>query len=680
MKTLFCGMFIGLSLCFGCSSGASGRDESIEIDTGNEDKPEYDYDERVFDVINMDYPGFEKVKQSYEKGEKNVALQELCKYHKSRQGIVNPLITYPTSLPDGDKQKANDALEMRFYIKNYTDADGKSYQFPVKEGLIDWAYQPNTDGEFRSQLFRMHWVVPQGKAYWVTKNEEYVKSWIAVYGDFLRQYPVPAGKGDSNFGTYGQLPVSERVSGAMDMFFYSISSENFTPEWLSVFLVSLNDQVEHIRRNYYASAGNTNNITIAQEVTVTKAGVLFPELKRSEDWVGEGAGLLANEVNKQFLADGMLWECDLSYHIGTVANFYDVVVLARANGCENIVPSSYLESMRKSTEVLMNLMYPDYTLETFNDTRYTWTKSVIEKNLVKYVQMFPENKGMEWLATSGKSGEKPTHLYKAFTSSGYYVLRDGWDENSTMLIHINNPTAQWHNQGDNGTFSIWRKGRRFFPDSGCYTYNNGTTREWYRSAKQHNTLTLDDKAIKDANRNGTFICMGELAGDNSTSVVVTSNQSYDNLKHRRAIFHVGREFFVIVDEATGSATGKVGVNFHLCEGSDTEIVYDKDANGAHTAFSDGNNMMYRTFSDAETIFTPFTGKVSENIDKTKDRKSYEVSVKKGSDKPARFITVLYPINKDMANVSASFCKEYSENNISVRVAIDGKQYDLNHSF
>lgn len=657
-----------------CTAEASEWNK-IEITPGGEGAQEENLKRKVFESLNLDYPGLEKVKQRYEEGDVNAALQELLKYYRSRNGIVNPLMDYPKTLSKGDAKKADDALELKFYIKNYTDKNGESYRFPVKEdGQIDWSYQPSKEGEFRSQLFRMHWVVSQGKAYYVTKNEDYVKSWIRVYGDFLRQYAVPEGKSEGIYGSYGPLPVCERLSGVMDMFFYSIQSANFSPEWLSAFLVGLDEQTEHIRRNYYSSGGKTNNITIAQKVTVEKAGILFPEFKKSKEWTADATQRLSDEMKRQFLPDGMLWEVDLSYHIGTVANFYDVVVLVQANHCEDILPALYLESMRKSTSLLMNLMYPDYTLEAFNDTRRTWTKSTIVKNLNKYVRMFPDNKEMQWVATSGKSGVKPTHLTQAFTSSGYYVLRDGWDKSSTMLIHTNNPTAAWHNQGDNGTFSIYRNGRLFFPDSGCYTYDNGATREWYRSAKQHNTLTLDDKPIKDADRNGTFLKMEELKGN--TAVVVTSNQSYPTLNHRRAIFHVDRKFFVIVDEGVGTASGKVSVNFHLCEGTESEVVYDLDQCGAHTAFADGNNMMYRTFSDSPITAKGFMGKVSENIHVTKERKSYEVNIQKTSDKTARFITGLLPIDKKLVDVAAQFTEPYTADKIAVAVTVAGKKYQL----
>lgn len=651
---------------------------------------------RAFEILNLDYPGLENVKSYYEKNEYYLAMKALLDYYRLRTDVVNPTISLiNVSIGDGEQQQADWAVDHKFYVKNFDDPEtGEPYLFPDNaDGLIDWAYQPVTDSEFRSQLYRMHWVGPQGKAYRVSGDEKYVNSWIEVYGDFLRQYPDAEA---NELGTYDPLPVAERLSGAVDAFFYFLNSVNFTPEWLSTYLVALYDQVEYITNHYYgASSGTGNNITVAQEVTVFKSALMFPELTAAQEWLTDGSTRLAADVENQFLDDGFLWEVDLSYHIGTVANFHDAMLMAEANGKTSLLPSTFVESLRKATEVVMNLTYPDYSVEAFNDTRPTsYTKSVLTRNFREYNEMFPDNDEMKWMATSGASGTKPTHLTKAFTSSGYYVLRSGWDANATMLIHTNNPTAAWHNQGDNGTFSLYQNGRHFFPDSGCFTYNNGSTREWWRSAKQHNTMTLDDKAIADENRNGTFLKMEEQ--DGNTAVVVTENQSYSNLKHRRAIFHVNREFFVIVDEGIGNAAGKVSVNFHLCDnagayantkdyqnevGDPANVVYDADLYGAHTAFSDGNNILVRTFSDTDAIsFDSWTGKTSWVIDEWRDRKSYEIYQQKTADQTARFITVLLPYDGTSAKtVDAAFTKAYDANGAAVEVTVDGTQYQLSYT-
>ena len=642
-------------------------------------KPNEVINKKLFEVINLDYPGLEKVKAYYEKGEYYFAANALLDYYRLRTDVVNPLISLiNVTATSGELKMANDALDYKFYIKNYTDASGESYKFPKNAtNMIDWSFQPNKDGEFRSQLYRLTWFPAQAKAYKATGNEAYAKSWMSVYGDFLKQNPIPQTEEYDHYGTYGALPVAERVSAATDVFSYFLNSTNFTPEWLSTYLVSLAEQVDYIKTHYY-DAGN--NIYIAQAFSVTKTGLLFPEFKNAGEWLKNGTTILGKEVSNQFLADGMQFEVDLSYHIGVVATFYDGIILARANHKEALLPTNYIESMNKATDVVMNLFYPDYSMEAFNDTRpVSWTKNVIIKNLKKYVEMFPENENMKWLAYQGKQGTKPAHLTKAFTTSGYYVLRNGWDSSSTMLIHTNNPTAAWHNQGDNGTFSIYQNGRRFFPDSGCYTYTNGATREWFRSAKQHNTMTLNDKAIKDANRNGKFL---KLETIDNTDVLVTENQSYTDLKHRRAIFYVNKSFFVIVDEGIGAAEGKVSMNFQLCEGSDSEVVYDLANNGAHTAFADNNNMLCRTFGNGALTSAGFAGKISYNIDTEINRKSYEVNMTKAAGETARFITILLPATNAVAAnaVSATFTDAgYNAKGASVKVTINGKEYNLSYT-
>lgn len=72
-----------------------------------------------------------------------------------------------------------------------------------------------------------------------------------------------------------------------------------------------------------------------------------------------------------------------------------------------------MPSLRKATEFVMDLVYPNYSVENFNDTRSgRMQKSMLIKNFTRYAQMFPDNEGMKWMATQGKEGKKPTYTLK----------------------------------------------------------------------------------------------------------------------------------------------------------------------------------------------------------------------------------------------------------------------------
>lgn len=76
---------------------------------------------------------------------------------------------------------------------------------------------------------------------------------------------------------------------------------------------------------------------------------------------------------------------------------------------------------------------------------------------------------------------------------------------------------------------------------------------------------------------------------------------------------VNQKFFVIVDEGydtTADHNSNINVNFHLCpiENASSDVVIDegqKDSHiyGAHTAFSDNNNIMLRTFVETANNYS-----------------------------------------------------------------------------
>ena len=50
--------------------------------------------------------------------------------------------------------------------------------------------------------------------------------------------------------------------------------------------------------------------------------------------------------------------------------------------------------MQKMVDVVMNMIYPDYTVPNMADTRAaSWTERVLTRNLTNYMALFPRQRG-----------------------------------------------------------------------------------------------------------------------------------------------------------------------------------------------------------------------------------------------------------------------------------------------
>ncbi|MCD8080946.1 MAG: heparinase II/III family protein [Bacteroides sp.] len=649
-------------------------------------------DKEVFQLFNLDHPGLEKAKEYYEKEEYYYGAQQLLEYYRVRTAIENPNVSLiHVQATDADRSKADYALDdYRFFVNNYyEDADaGKPYSLK-KNGTIDWGFKPEgADDEYQKQLHRHQWFVPQAKTYRATKNEKYIESWIAVYSDWLKQNPMP--QEGTNTTSWWQLQVAERVYGQIELFDYYKHSVHFTPQWFSTFMVHFAAHADFLVKYPYSGG----NILVSQATSLAFAGVLFPELKNAETWMNTGYKILGEEVRTQFLEDGMHMELDLSYHISAIADFYDVMKLAEANQVTSRLPADFKESLRKASELVMHFTFPNFfnsrlsgqCVPGFNDTRQaSWTRSVLTRNFKRYVEMFPDNHELLYMATAGQQGSRPDTDPKVFDKSGYYVLRTGWEPICTMLIHSNNydysdsPLRLWsHNQPDNGTFELYHNGRNFFPDTGVYAYyesgGSNDDRRWFRQTSVHNTLTLDQADITTAK--GKLL---KSSTEGNVQAIVTENPGYANLKHRRYIFLVDQKFVVLVDEGIGNAAGTINLNFNLCE--DENKINASAYKGIRTDFADGNNIVTGSFGNKDITFSTFTGKVSYVLTSATERKAYRVNMEKAAHETARFITVICPVQGSTAatTLSASFRNEtYNESGVSLEITIDGVVYDIEY--
>ena len=204
--------------------------------------------QEAFELINLDYPGLEKVKAACSRQKWEAAAQELLNYYRSRTGITHPDIGLKNLTISREEQKwADDALEHTFFVH-------KGYQPSYNYGKdINWEYWPVKDNELRWQLHRHKWFTPMGKAYRISGDEKYAKEWVHQYMDWVQKNPlvnmkqeefelVSAGEvkedADNVYFAWRQLEVSNRLQDQTCQFLLFCSASAFTPEFLTEFIVN----------------------------------------------------------------------------------------------------------------------------------------------------------------------------------------------------------------------------------------------------------------------------------------------------------------------------------------------------------------------------------------------------------------------------------------------------------
>ena len=149
MKNIFFICMFGLLAFAGCSDNEEEilTGGNIDIDMLPPNQPNDVIDEKLFAVINLDYPGLEKAKEFYNSGKYYYAVNELLEYYRNRTSVINPNIQLMnTPITASELNIADQALENRFYVRGFAERveDGKEiyYSF-TKDNKIDWSFIPS---------------------------------------------------------------------------------------------------------------------------------------------------------------------------------------------------------------------------------------------------------------------------------------------------------------------------------------------------------------------------------------------------------------------------------------------------------------------------------------------------------------------------------------------------------
>lgn len=638
----------------------------------------------VFDMLNLDRPGLEKVKADHENGDDAAAAADLLEYYRGRKDICTPEIRNVKKVKINKEQQkwADDALEHTFFVH-------KGYQPSFNYGQdIDWRYWPVQDNELRWQLHRHKWFVPMGYAYRVSGDEKYAKEWVYQYMDWVKknpyvkiskeEYEITSDsqlKADAENARYAWRPleVSHRLQDQCLQFQLFIDSPYFTPEFLTEFLVNYHRHATHIMGNW----SKQGNHLLFEAQRMLYAGAFFPEFREADSWRQSGVDILNREIGVQVLPDGGQYELDPHYHLACIQIFLKSLRVADLNGFRNDFPQSYQETVEKMVMWYLNIIFPDCTNPCFSDAKITDRREMASQ-FRQWMEVFPDNQTIRWFATEGAEGEQPQWLSEAFNDSGFYIFRSGWGSDALQMDVKAGPAGEWHAQPDFGTFELWYNGKNLFQDSGSYVYEGKDPevmewRRWFRATAHHNTLTMDGKDV-DKVASETLLWQGE--GD--VQILVTEHPSYPGLTHRRSIFFVNNEYFVIVDEAVGQKKGWVNLHFQMPKGN---IPNSREDMTFYSQFEGDSNFMMRCFGPEGMSLKKEEGWQSPAYMKKIKRMHVTFNVKKDGNEAVRYITVIHPKqDAGYENISAKFTDNgFSNSKLSLEVKVGkGKKVKLGY--
>ena len=386
-------------------------------------------------------------------------------------------------------------------------------------------------------------------------------------------------------------------------------SSVLTPQFKLDILKQLILHADHIERylSYYFSP---NTHLTGEALGLLYLGTMLPEVRTAERWRETGLAILADELSKQVRNDGVYFEQSSYYHRYTTDFYLHLILISRAANFS--LPPSVQDTTRKLLDHLMWITLPDGStplvgdddggrLIELGDRR----KDDFRDTLAVGAALF-ERGDWKWIAGDAPiellwllgpealsryddlRAYRPAPLQNEFPDGGYYVIRDGWERESSVVLVDCGPHGSLtcgHAHSDALAFEFAALGKTWLIDSGTFTYTSDPAiRDQFRSTAAHNTVVVDEQS--QSVPAGTFswqrIATGRLLGSTASEDVAFIKGSHDGYErlddpvtHTRSILFTRpqsddsaapRAYLVVRDSFHARGHHSYRVRYHLAPG------------------------------------------------------------------------------------------------------------------
>lgn len=464
----------------------------------------------IFNILDLDFKGLEKVKKCYElndfQGGKNALKEYYCE-RTSVKGFIDDKKKIVSYARENLKETINEVIriaedvsnnEFSFTLPWEMERCSETVKFNEK---IDWSLNPYEDEEWTFMLNRHRFFTSLVQAYLFTDNKKYIETIEYLIKDWIENNQDKESLYKTSWRT---IESGIRIKNWVKSLEILLSSNEIDEELLCNILISINDHLIYLNENNKSERILSNWVILEQQGAFI-AQTFFPELKVSQLYKEKTLKTLEEAINLQVVEDGMHWEQSFQYHNEMLKCFLEVLSLSEKN--KIITPKSIKSKTKDMLYATLYTMKPNHCQSNYGDSDEEDLRDLMNFGAIIFDDGTLKRYGngdidLNTLLTYGYKGiSKLKNLEdielsinsKAFEDSGLYFMRTGFNENDSYSMFKCGFLGSGHGHSDTLHLEVTCKGEDVLVDSGRYTYSpDKPMRIELKRPRNHNTTIVND--------------------------------------------------------------------------------------------------------------------------------------------------------------------------------------------
>jgi hypothetical protein len=535
----------------------------------------------------------------HESAEENLTALRQRNYAPWDNGISRLRATFTEEHPQWTRaciDKANDLVKNRFTILDRQltmdkDVDwhidvlsGSSVPLKFWHDVDIWSLGDVSEVRYPWELNRHQDFMTLAKAYWLTRDEIYVRHLLSLWQDWLDHNPVHRG-----INWISPLEMALRIVSWTWTLYWIRTCPLLDAELYDRIIRFVGMQALFIER-FLSKYSSANNHLIGEGLGLLYVGVFFPELLKSGQWRENGKTLLEQELIRQTTAEGWTLEQATGYHryglwYGLLAHF----ALLRI---DDELQEQTTDRLQKMAQALVTLCDDRNCVPDLGDqdggqairlsensenpnTELFWAMAQVVPLELRSVPLQTESEAAWWLSGGNVYKPKinsPGRRRVCWAKAGYAIIDVGHDEQNQHMVFDAGPLGlgRLAAHGHADALSVWFSvgGQPVLIDSGTWLYLGAKKeRDYFRSTMAHNTMVWN--GISQSKIAGPFQWGRrteprglEIDDDQDLSVRAEINEyAGQPVKHKRTVFF--DQCWNIVDDISASGSGEVILLYHF---------------------------------------------------------------------------------------------------------------------